>query len=170
MRESTVRYDQTCSCPCPPPCMSPGQTLGLPIAMDSMATDSFCQTNVPGRTLVKKSVSSSDALVFAGGKYKWTALRANFRAAWVKAFPQVPYPDEMPELGFKFLPMLFAIYGGYSANTQTELERHTRRAAKRQWKSTTRFFNSFYSRISCCIWSANAQRVTLRKPRSVVSM
>lgn len=65
-----------------------GQTVSLPIAMDSMATGSFCLTNVCDRTLTKKNASSSAAPVLAGAKYKWTVFHVKFRAAILPASPQ----------------------------------------------------------------------------------
>ena len=153
-----------------PPACANGQTIGLPIAMDFMVTGSFCLTNVAGRSLAKQSASSGNVLVLAGEKFKWLAFQAKVKTAWKKAFPQVPYPAETPELGFEFLPMLFDIYGGCSARTQTELERYAKRAAKHQGTSQKKFYNRVYSRISYCIWSANAQCVILRKPRDAMTL
>lgn len=64
-----------------PPVWTPGHTNGMPIAVDFMVTGSFCLTNASGRTLAKKFAASSDTLVFAGEKTKWTAFRAKVRAA-----------------------------------------------------------------------------------------
>ena len=95
------------------------------------------------------------------------------KAAWRNAYPQDPYPaagEETPELCFDFLPMLFDTYGGCSAKTREQLEKYASRAAKDQGTSTKRFYNRLYSRISYCIWSANAQMVILRKPRCVMTI
>lgn len=145
-----------------PSACAPVQTPVLPTAMDFIVTGSFCLTNASGRALARKSASSSDALVLAGEKYKWNDFNVKVRAAWKDVFPQTPYPDETPELGFKFLPKLCDIDGetGPTPKLSWKVLRSVRPSdSGRRRRDFTTYFTllEYSSRSSYCIGSANAQ-------------
>lgn len=132
-----------------------------------MVTGPFCLTNETGRCSARKTAEFCSAAVDAAVQMKWTATH-----------PGVDFPTEMPTggfralIGFDFSPAVFDTFGGgCSEDTAALFMSYATRVASRQRTNAKRVYNRVRvykkKKISYCIWSASAQAVILRRPKSI---